>query len=124
MKRLALAVGVVIVVAIGIAGWILRDRIRTLRGSVRREAFLTLSFGPGEAAQVDWADFGFALPGCMRRVSAFVMVLCYSRQLYLEFTLSQSMGTFLRCMDRALTFFGGSTAQKPKPPPRAISTSP
>lgn len=39
---------------------------------------------------------------------AFVAVLCYSRQLYLEFTLSQAMGAFLRCMDRALAFFGGT----------------
>jgi hypothetical protein len=37
------------------------------------------------------------------------MVLCYSRHLYLEFTLSQAMGSFLRCMERALRFFGGST---------------
>jgi transposase len=88
---------------------ILRDRMAALRGQTRREAFLTLSFDPGEAVQVDWADFGFALPGCPRRVSGFVMALCHSRYLYLEFTLSQSMGTFLRCMERGLQFFGGST---------------
>jgi transposase len=88
---------------------ILRDRVRTLRSHRRREAFLTLTFQPGEAAQVDWADFGFALPGCPRRVSGFLMALCYSRHLYIEFTLSQSMGTFLRCMERGLAFFGGST---------------
>ena len=35
------------------------------------------------------------------------MVACYSRYLYLEFTLSQAMGTFLRCMERGLAFFGG-----------------
>jgi hypothetical protein len=29
--------------------------------------------------------------------------------LYLEFTLSQAMGSFLRCMERALHYFGGST---------------
>ncbi len=58
--------------------------------------------------QVDWADFGFAIPGCPRRVSAFVMALCYSRRLYIEFVLSQSMGSFLRCMERGLAFFGGS----------------
>ena len=78
---------------------IVRDRLRALRPHVEREAFLTLDFPVGEAAQVDWADFGFALPGCPRRVSAFVMVLCYSRYLYLEFTLSQAMGAFLRCME-------------------------
>jgi len=86
---------------------ILRERVRRLRPRPTREAFLTLDFAPGSAFQVDWADFGFALPGCPRRVSAFVMAACYSRYLYLEFTLSQAMGTFLRCMERALGFFGG-----------------
>jgi transposase len=77
---------------------ILRDRLHALRPQAQREPFLTLDFPPGSAAQVDWADFGFALPGCPRRVSAFVMVPCYSRYLYLEFTVSQAMGSFLRCM--------------------------
>ena len=86
---------------------ILRERVRLLRPRPAREAFLTLDFAPGSAFQVDWADFGFALPGCPRRVSAFVMAACYSRHLYLEFTLSQAMGTFLRAMERALGFFGG-----------------
>lgn len=86
---------------------ILRDRVSKLRPRAPKEAFLTLDFKPGEAFQVDWADFGFALPGCPRRVSAFVMVACYSRYLYLEFALSQAMGTFLRCMERGLGFFGG-----------------
>lgn len=89
---------------------ILRARLRSLRKHGQREAFLTLHFEPGAAMQIDWADFGFALPGVARRVSAFVAVLCHSRYLYIEFTLSQSMGTFLRCMDRCLKFFGGSTA--------------
>jgi transposase len=86
---------------------ILRERLRALRPRPTREAFLTLDFAPGSAFQVDWADFGFALPGCPRRVSAFVMAACYSRYLYLEFVLSQAMGSFLRCMERALHFFGG-----------------
>jgi transposase len=89
---------------------ILRDRVRQVRPRPPKEAFLTLDFKPGAAFQVDWADFGFALPGCPRRVSAFVMVACYSRYLYLEFALSQAMGTFLRCMERGLKFFGGVAA--------------
>jgi transposase len=88
---------------------ILRGQLRKLRPSFAREAFLTLDFKPGAAMQIDWADFGFALPGCPRRVSAFVMALCYSRHLYVEFTLSQAMGTFLRCMERGFEFFGGGT---------------
>lgn len=88
---------------------ILRDRVRNLRPRPSREAFLTQSHPPGRILQVDWGDFGFALPGCPRRVSVFVAGLAYSRYLYLEFVISQSMGTFLRCMDRALHFFGGRT---------------
>jgi transposase len=90
---------------------ILRARLRELRvGRRSPEAFLTLQFAPGEAMQVDWADFGFALPGIPRRVSAFVAVLCHSRMLYIEFTVSQSMGSFLRCMEHCLAFFDGTTA--------------
>jgi transposase len=97
--------------ALGYTGGIsvLRDRIRLLRPRGQREPFLTLDFKPGQALQVDWADFGFALPGCPRRVSAFVAALAYSRYLYIEFRLSQAMGSFLRCMERALGFFGGTT---------------
>ena len=87
---------------------ILRERLRWLRPR-EKEAFLTLDFKVGEAVQVDWADFGFALPGVPRKVSAFVMALCHSRYLYLEFTMSQSMGSLLRCMERGLHFFGGTT---------------
>jgi transposase len=88
---------------------ILRDRMSKLRPRIPREAFLTLDFAPGAAMQVDWADFGFALPGVPRRVSAFVAALCHSRHLYIEFTLSQAFGSFVRCMERALRFYGGST---------------
>lgn len=88
---------------------ILRDRIRELRPRKPKEAFLTLEHRPGATLQVDWADFGFAIPGCPRRVSAFVAMLAYSRLLYLEFTLSQRMGAFLRAMEASLHFFGGLT---------------
>ena len=87
---------------------IIRQRLRRMRPG-EKEAFLTLHFSPGEAVQVDWADFGFALPGIPRRVSAFVMALCHSRYLYIEFALSQSMGSFLRRMENGLQFYGGST---------------
>lgn len=89
---------------------ILRDYLRQTRPRPHREAFLTLDFHPGAAMQVDWGDFGYAIPGCPRRVSALVMALCYSRYLYIEFTLSQTFGTFVRTMERGLAFFNGTTA--------------
>ena len=88
---------------------VVRDRLRKLRPRPKQEAFFTRSYEPGQMLQVDWADFGFAIPGCARRVSAFVAALAYSRCLFLTFTLSQAMGSFLRCMEQALRFFGGRT---------------
>src|SRR6185369_10778875 len=72
-------------------------------------AFLTLAFAPGECAQVDWGEWGSLKVGsCRRRLSFFVIVLCYSRKLYVEFTVSQTMEHFLACHQRALDFFGGT----------------
>jgi len=70
-------------------------------------AFLKLSFAPGECAQVDWGSYGAVNVGStQRRLSFFVMVLCYSRMMYVEFTVSQSMEHFLGCHQNAFDFFG------------------
>ena len=46
----------------------------------RQEAFLRLDFAAGECAQVDWGEWGtIAVGSTRRRLSFFVMVLCYSR---------------------------------------------
>lgn len=89
---------------------VLRERMRGLRPRSHAEVFSTFTTRPAERLEIDWADLGFALPGIPRRVSAFVAVLVHSRMIYIDFTLSQRMGSFLRCMDRCLNFFGGRTA--------------
>jgi len=74
----------------------------------RTPAFLKLAFAPGECAQVDWGSFGSVRVGeTRRRLSFFVMVLCYSRLMYVEFTLSQTMEHFLAGHQHAFDFFGG-----------------
>jgi len=81
--------------------------VRTVRPR-RQPAFLTLAFAPGECAQVDWGACGAVPVGqTQRRLSFFVMVLCYSRMLYVEFTVSQTMEHFLACHQHAFEFFGG-----------------
>jgi transposase len=81
--------------------------VRTVRPR-RQPAFLTLAFAPGECAQVDWGAFGSVPVGqTQRRLSFFVMVLCYSRMMYVEFTVSQTMEHFLACHQHAFEFFGG-----------------
>ena len=70
---------------------ILKEFVRQVR-PVRKPAFLMLEFAPGECAQVDWGNFGsIAVGSTRRRLSFFVMVLCYSRMMYVEFTLSEGI---------------------------------
>jgi transposase len=86
---------------------IVKAYVRTVRPK-RQPAFLKLAFAPGECAQVDWGSFGAVPVGqTSRRLSFFVMVLCYSRMLYVEFTVAQTMEHFLACHQHAFEFFGG-----------------
>jgi transposase len=73
----------------------------------KEKAFLTLHFEPGECAQVDWGQFGTVQVGStQRRLSFFVMVLCHSRMMYVEFTVSETMEQFLGCHRNAFEYFG------------------
>ena len=90
---------------------ILKEFVRLVR-PVRKPAFLMLEFAAGECAQVDWGSYGsIAVGSTRRRLSFFVMVLCYSRMIYVEFTLSEGMEQFLSCHRRALEYFGASPAK-------------
>src|SRR5258708_17479490 len=86
---------------------LVKTYVRTVRPR-RSPAFLTLAFAPGECAQGDWGAFGSVPVGqTTRRLRFFVMVLCYSRMIYVECTVSQTMEHFLACHQHALDFFGG-----------------
>lgn len=90
---------------------ILKEFVRQVRPP-RKPAFLMLNFAAGECAQVDWGQYGSVQVGSTRRrLSFFVMVLCYSRMMYLEFTVSEAMEQFLSCHRHALEFFGGSPSK-------------
>jgi len=89
---------------------ILKDYVRKVR-PVRREAFLKLSFAPGECAQLDWGEYGsIGVGSTRRRLSFFIMVLCYSRLMYVEFTVSQTMEHFLAAHEHAFAAFHGIPA--------------
>lgn len=87
---------------------IVRERLVELRGARGREAYVRRHFHAGEAAEVDWAQCGsIEMEGRIRRLSAFVITLNFSRMLYLEFTVSEAMEEFLRCHQNAFSFFSG-----------------
>ena len=90
---------------------IVKCYVQTIRPK-KRESFLTLAFAPGECAQVDWGEYGtIGVGSTRRRLSFFVMVLCYSRLMYLEFTVSQTTEFFLGCHEHAFAAFGGVPAR-------------
>ena len=74
-----------------------RAVVAQLRPRRASEAYLRLRTLPGQQAQVDWAFFGTVTIGrAVRPLMAFVMVLSYSRQIFLRFYLGAAMNYFLR----------------------------
>jgi transposase len=74
-----------------------RSHVAQLRPRKPREAYLRLRTLPGEQAQVDWGHFGHVVIGRAKRpLMAFVMVLSWSRQIFLRFYLNARMESFLR----------------------------
>ncbi len=87
---------------------ILKEFIREVRPRPQA-AFLTLHFAPGECAQIDWGYAGaFMVGATRRRLSFLVMVLCHSRRMYVEFTLSETLEQFLAVQQNAFQAWGGT----------------
>ena len=85
-----------------------RYLVSTMRPRPPAEAYLRLRTLPGEEMQVDWAHFGHLQIGRARRpLMGFVMVLSYSRRVFLRFCLNAQMDSFLRGHVEAFAAFGG-----------------
>lgn len=84
-----------------------RSIVARLRPRPAAEAYLRLRTLPGEQSQCDWAHFGRLTVGRAERpLMAFVMVLSYSRHLFLRFYPGASMGYFVRGHVEAFAAFG------------------
>ncbi len=85
-----------------------RSLVARLRPPPAAEAYLRLATMPGEQGQVDWAYFGKHQVGrAHRSLWAFVLVLSYSRMLFVRFYLGQVQSLFLQGHQAAFDFFGG-----------------
>ena len=63
---------------------------------------------PGEQAQVDFGRYTYHTPqGEDRHIWVFVMILSWSRAVYVEFVERADTATFLRCHIHAFEHFGG-----------------
>jgi len=87
---------------------ILKDFVRPLRRRGHEKATRRFETNPGEQAQVDFGSFVYRQPdGTVRRVWGFVMVLSWSRAIYVEFVDRANVETFIRCHLNAFAKFKG-----------------
>ena len=101
------------IAAMGYVGSV--DTVRRFLRTLDQEEFVsskaTVRFEtpPGRQAQADWAEIGHLLDasGILRKVYAFIMVLGYSRTVYVEFTYSMKLAVLIECHKRAFAYFGG-----------------
>ena len=85
-----------------------RQLISLYRPKTPAEAYLRLRTLAGEQAQVDWGHFGHLTIGDAKRpLMAFVMVLSYSRKIFLHFYLNARTENFLRGHELAFNYFSG-----------------
>jgi transposase len=91
-----------------------RRYLQPLKGPTQRLRKVTVRFEtpPGKQAQVDWSECGRFTwaEGHGVTIHAFVMVLSYSRKMFVHFTTSMKMAELLRCHRLAFEYFGGWTA--------------
>jgi transposase len=91
---------------------ILRDYIHPFRPIAESRFTERFETSPGEQAQCDWGSFNYILDGkVQRKLYCFIMVLSYSRMMYIEFTTQMDEGTLLRCHINSFQYFGGVPAK-------------
>ncbi len=86
---------------------ILRSFMQPHRPTVIQKATVRFETPPGHQSQVDWGRFRVDWHGTPKRMYAFVMVLGYSRMMYVEFTENEKLDTLIGCHLRAFEYFGG-----------------
>jgi len=87
--------------------------VRPRRAERDRQAAATVRFEttPRRQAQMDWGRTWAHIGAQWVRVQVFVMVLGYSRRLYVECTRDQTLGSLLTCHQHAFDWFGGLTEE-------------
>jgi len=87
---------------------ILKDFVKPLRKRPGGKQTVRYETEPGEQAQVDFGSFKYTgVDGKTHRIWAFVMVLSWSRAMYVEFIKKADLATFMRCHINAFEHFGG-----------------
>lgn len=85
--------------------------VRKIRGDVKlRDVFVPIETAPGEEAQVDFINgpkLYNPVIGKVLATSIFVIRMAYSRADFAMFVWSQDVRSWIRCHEKAFSFFGG-----------------
>lgn len=99
-----------------------KNAVRPLRSAFQQAQAACIRFEtpPGHQAQMDWGSAWVMLGTEKVRIRIFVLVLCYSRCIYVEFTLDEKLPTLISCHENAFDWFGGLTEEILYDNPRTI----
>jgi transposase len=82
--------------------------VRKLRPPAKPNAFIRVETSPGKQAQADWAEFPRTrLANDIVDLHCFVIILSYSRNIYIEFCADEKQQTFQNSHIHAFEYFGG-----------------
>jgi transposase len=84
---------------------------RQRRGQATAEAFVPLSFAPGEAYQFDWSHEVVVLNGVTTTVKVAHVRLCHSRMMFVRVYPRESQEMVFDAHDRAFAFFRGACSR-------------
>ena len=91
---------------------IVQRHVKTIKEKRYKAAYIRFETMPGQQAQVDFADFKIkCADGSEVTIYCFIMVLGYSRHMYIEFIDKCTMTNFLACHQHAFGYFGGIPAE-------------
>jgi hypothetical protein len=78
------------------------------RGAVTAEAYVPLSYDPGEAYQFDWSHEIVVIAGITITVKVAPVRLCHSRMMFVRARMRESQEMVFDAHDRAFAFFKGT----------------
>jgi transposase len=85
-----------------------KKAVREIKGEKTQIAYIRFETEPAFQAQVDWGDFQIKNEdGTITTVFAFIMVLGYSRAMYVEFVERRTLEAFMDCHIHAFDYLGG-----------------
>lgn len=88
--------------------------VAKIKNEIKNQAVLRFETLPGEQSQIDWGYFGRIYDYELKKwidVHCFLIILGFSRKLYIEFFTRAHIENFLKGHNNAFEYFGGYTRE-------------